>query len=281
MHDRQYLLPEIKPSWRKQITWERLFTAAAFVISLLAVVFSFLQYRAADRQADIAEQARLDAKAAMDAQGKDVERARKAAEESAKAAQTLAEGMAKSAAAAEASANAGQKALDLNRRALILSNAPLVTATESKLNKALSVDDIPEIVTELINGGKGTAYQFRATQWITVSKTRKRTFDYEPIPEQSITDITPRGDNTMLITSKLNGKLSSELLNDINLKKMTLYVYGRAYYHDNTLERPIKYTYYWCKFYNPLNAGPDKLLLVNCPEHNSTVISQPNDIHKD
>jgi hypothetical protein len=49
-----------------------------------------------------------------------------------------------------------------------------------------------------------------------------------------------------------------------------LYVYGLSEYFDNTLDKPRKYIFHWCRYYDTTKT--DKLNLVVCPEHNYTSI---------
>src|SRR5271169_1832890 len=111
MSEQYYLIPPPRISWWKRVGADRILGVAALVVALSAAIFSGLQYRAANRQADIADQARKDAKKALDDQAEDVKKSRTAAEKSAAAAEKLAAGMERSATAAEASANAGLDAL--------------------------------------------------------------------------------------------------------------------------------------------------------------------------
>ena len=153
MSEQGYIIPPPRVPWWKRISPDRLLGIAALLVAFGAAIFSGLQYRAANRQADIADQARKDAKTASDDQAKDVERSRTAAEKSAAAAEKLASGMERSAKAAETSADAGRDALALNRRALVLANQPSVVVFNSRLSQPFTASMAPEVNTQIANLG--------------------------------------------------------------------------------------------------------------------------------
>ena len=223
MSERDYLIQPPRISRLKRIGADRILGVAALIVASSAAIFSGLQYRAANRQADIAEQARKDAKKASDDQAKDVERSRAAAEKSAAAAENLAAGMERSAKAAESSATAGLDALALNRRALILSNQPNVIAVNSRLSMQLTAGAVPEVNTQFANFGKGIASKLQNRGWISVLP--KRVFTYGPIdPPPSITDLAPGGANLLNLALKLPFPLTAEMLTKIGGAALTLYV---------------------------------------------------------
>jgi hypothetical protein len=247
----------------------------AISISLMSAAFTGWQgYEAHQARRDairVADQARKDAKGASDKQLEDVQAARKAAEESAKAAQDLAKGMERSAKAAEQSAVAGRDSLLLNRRALVLSNVASMQIFNSRLAKALTAGEIPAVTTKVFNGGKGTAYKLEISQWLRLSPTRE--FIYEHVPDpRSLTDVPPGSSAMLEMNSKFSSAITAEQIKLIEARQLMLYVYGRAIYYDNTLEKPRKYTWYWCNLYSHLDDGSDKQLLGICPEHNYTVV---------
>ena len=260
------------------INWDRWLSVGALAVSLGAALFVGLQYQASSRQARAAEaqvrialQARDDAKQAAKDQADDVRRARGAAEKSADAAQKLANGMERSARAAESSAEAGRTALGLNRRALILSNTPTLQIFNTRLAKPLNTTDVPAVTTRIFNGGKGTAYKAQVQQWFKVA--RVRAFTYEVAPDPPSTADLAAGTGSMLeINSKLTSALTADSLKLIEARQLVLYVYGRAVYYDNTLDKPTKYTWYWCNYYSAIDDGSDKLLFGICPEHNYTTV---------
>ena len=178
MSDQDYLISPPRPAWWKRISANHTISVTALVVSLGAATFSFLQYRAVDRQAKAAEEqvriaqgARDDARQAAQAQAQDVERSRKASEDSAKAAQDLAKAMERSARAAEASAQAGAASLSLSKRALVLSESPALETLATKFLKPFPSDPVISIQTQTINTGKGPAYDINVWQGIQIAAT--------------------------------------------------------------------------------------------------------------
>jgi len=267
------------PPPKRPINWDRWAGVAALVVSLGAALFTGLQYRAASHQAAAAEdqvalarEARDEAKQATKDQADDVRRAREAAEKSADAAQKLASGTERSARAAETSASAGLDALQLNRRALLLSNMPSLQLFNSRLAKPVSLVDIVSVTTKIFNAGRGIAYRAEIQQWLNVAPARVFAYGALATP-LSVTDIAPTsGNNTLDLGSKLTRLLTAVELKGIEEGRIYIYVYGRAVYHDNVLDKPRTYTWYFCDYYSPLDDGSDRLLLGVCPEHNYTTI---------
>jgi len=264
MSEKRYLIPSPRVPWWKSVSTDRVLGVAALVVALGAVVFSGSQYRAASRQADIADQARTDAKKMSDDQAKDVERARTAAEKSAAAAEKLAAGMERSAKAAESSAKAGLDALTLNRRALILSNEPNVVAFNVRLSQPLTVGAVPEVNAQIGNLGKGTALKLQNRGWFFAGP--KRVFLYPSAdPPPSVSDLPPGG-GILTLTLKCPVILTADTIKQIDDGALLLYVLGVSEYYDNTLAKSRKSTLYWCFYYDPNRT--DKLQLVLCPDHN-------------
>jgi hypothetical protein len=85
-------------------------------IAIVASFFGFLQWKAADRQADIADRALKLAKRTADDQSADIERSRKAAEESAASAQVLAQSNASMAETMKGQQRTMQAQLELQER---------------------------------------------------------------------------------------------------------------------------------------------------------------------
>ena len=268
MSEQGYIIQPPPIPWWKRLSLDRILGIVALLVALSAAIFSALQYRAANRQADIAEQARRDARRASDDQARDVERSRTAAEKSAAAAEKLAAGMERSAKAAESSANAGRDALGLNKRALILSNQPNVVVFNSRLSQPLTVGTAPEVNTQIANLGKGAASKLQSYGWIYVEP--KRVFQYPRKEQPSSQDLPPGGFNIQNLALKLPFALTDDSLKRINDGTLSFYVYGISEYYDNTLERSRKRTLFWCTYYDPNKT--DKLALIVCPEHNYTTV---------
>src|SRR6185295_11464964 len=110
--------------------------------------------------------------------------------DSAAASGALAKGMERSAKAAEISAAAGRDALALNRRSLVLSYTPYLQLVTSKLQKVLTVNEQPSVMTTIINGGRGTAFKAVVRQWIRYAPSLS--FEYSSLTSTpSVTDIVP------------------------------------------------------------------------------------------
>jgi len=197
MSEQGYIIPPPRLPWWRRISIDRFLGIAALLVALIAAIFSALQYRAANRQADIADQARRDARKVSDDQARDVERSRTAAEKSAAAAEKLAARMERSAKAAESSANAGHYALGLNRRALILSNQPNVVVFNSRLSQPLAVGTAPEVNTQIANLGKGVASKLQSYGWVNLAP--KRVFKFYQREEQPSIQELPSGVRDMKV----------------------------------------------------------------------------------
>jgi hypothetical protein len=259
-----------EPTEKKPHKWQIILSLAALLLSLCAVVAAGVSAYYTYKQADEAHQARIEADKASAAQAADVVRSRKAAEKSAEAAQKLADGMERSAGAAEQSAIAGKESLALSRQALILSNAPSLEALTITLNKELSAGMSPVATTDIVDTGKGIAYSAKLQEWIGLAARREFTYP-EVLDFTAITDIGPGINSKHTIVNDLKVPLTPEMLSQINAGKLILYVYGRAVYYDRILEKPRKYTYYWCSVFLP-KAPQYPLMLRACPEHNYTVV---------
>jgi hypothetical protein len=265
---------------KKPFNRDKLIAWLALIVSLSAAIFSGLQYRAANREAAAAEeqvalarQTRDEARQAIRDQAIDVERARKAAEKSADAAQQLAGGMARSARAAETSAQAGRAALELSRRSLILANAPSLQVLTSALDKPLGTSDPISVLTRIVNAGKGIAYQTQINQWLRIAPTF--TFPYTAVSDlTSIEDIPPSiGGTAFGVVSKMQDPMTKEIIELIESGKLMLYIYGRAVFHDLTLEKPKTYTWHFCQYYYSVDRHSlGELTLSICPEGNYTTV---------
>jgi hypothetical protein len=271
MPDDRYLIPPPARSWCRRISADRWFSIVAILASLAAAIFT--GFYAWDTHG-----MRLDAQEAARKQSEDVKRARQAAEKSAVAAEKsaaaadkLADAMKESAKAAEQSARAGLQSLSLNKRALILSNIPTMEVFNARLLKPLSVGNVPTVTTKLYNASKGTAYSFEAQVWMNITPAFQFIYN-SPRGPASITDVAPGPQHIFESTLNHRAPLTEEQLKLIQNGQLILYVYGRATYYDNTLERRRRYTWRWCSSYNPLEDGSDILLLGVCSEHNDTQI---------
>lgn len=251
-------------------------SVAALVISLGAATFSFLGYRAADRQARAAEDqvrmarvARDDAQQATRAQAQDVERSRKASEDSARAAQDLAKGMLRSARAAEESAQAGASSLSLGKRALVLSESPLLETLATKFLKPFPAEPMISVQTETINNGKGPAHDINIWQGLQIAATYVFPIENTKI---SHTDILGSGGQraTITVTSVMNRSLSESVIKDVKDRKLFLYVYGWVAYKSKVFESPeAREPYTYCYYYAvPLEASATEPF-ADCPQHPS------------
>jgi hypothetical protein len=249
MLDDQYLLPECKPPWWRRIPLDRWISIGAVLFAGGAAFFTFMQYRAANQQAEIARAGLALAEKSAQQQAKDVERSRIAAEKSSAAAETLAEAMKQSATASEKSAQAGLNSLELNRRALILSNLPDMTLYNSRLLRPLAAGEVPVVQSKIYNAGKGTAYRLVAQQWAELLPTRA--FNYTPTGPISASDCSPGTGNLRDMTVKMSRPFTAGELKRLESGELILVEFGRASYYDKTLEKHRKYSWFWCNYYDP------------------------------
>jgi hypothetical protein len=182
--DDQFLL-RTRPHtrWWKRISTERWISTVAVIVAAGAAVFSGLQYRAANRQADIAEQTREDAQKASKEQTKDVERARIAAEKSADAALKLAEAGAASAKSVQRTAGASEESAKLARQQL----STAIEALNEERRPFLEVVEFHQsdgdntVWTRLKNSGRTTAYNTTVTAWIELGDRIQFGVPFTPI----------------------------------------------------------------------------------------------------
>lgn len=124
MNSSSRLRPPPEPTEKRPHRWTVWLSLGALAVAGVSAFYTY-------RQADDAHQARLDAKAAADAQAKDVERSRRAAEESARAADMLADAANRNATAAQETARTSTDSLNrsieqfrLDERARIVLEPP-------------------------------------------------------------------------------------------------------------------------------------------------------------
>jgi hypothetical protein len=166
MADEGILIQPPPPPWWKRISVERWLGIGALVIALASAGFTGWYAREAHRMAEITEQARLDARAALDAQVLDVQRSRKAAEDSATAAGKLASAAEQNAIAAQRSATASEESLILGRQQLSITHDAVV-AQNRPLLELVDISHVqPHRFTYLLrNSGKNTAVDIRFNCW--------------------------------------------------------------------------------------------------------------------
>jgi hypothetical protein len=132
--DEKYAIPQPK----KPEPTEKRPHPQTFGVSIAALVVALIAAGFAGWQACEAHEARTDAKQALNAQAKDVERSRKAAENSASAAKALAESSLRGLAIAERSAHAAESSADTAQNLYELNFVPAVEITydNGRLNVA-------------------------------------------------------------------------------------------------------------------------------------------------
>jgi hypothetical protein len=243
-------LPAEHPRVEKRSLIALIVAVAAVLVALVAALFSALQWKAADRQADIADRAlRLAEKSAKDQAG-DIERSRKAAENSAKAASTLADTGLKnlslterSAKASERSARTAEDSLKTNVATFKFDQRPLMSLIAYKAVKSADGRHVDFTLT-VTNIGKTEAYEIR--RQLEVYYNHKRAAIARPL------------ERDMGVPASLNTHLTYTISVDLNAEQAAAVDAGSA-----ALKVILKLTFLnafkdqqpeavWCLQYNPL-----------------------------
>jgi hypothetical protein len=223
----------------------------AVVVAASAALFSFLQWKAADRQADIAERAfKLAEKSSQD-QAEDVRRSRKAAEESAKAAATLADTGLKSlsltergANASERSARTAEESLKTNVATFKFDERPLLSLIDYKAVKSTEGKHV-EFTLTVNNVGKTEAYGI--TRQLEVYYDHKRMAVALP-QETSVPGITAGANTRLNYTIPVD--LSAEQVAAVDAGSAALKVVLKLNFQNVFRDQQPETV--WCLQYNPL-----------------------------
>jgi hypothetical protein len=242
MPDEKYLIPDppkLEPRESRPHPIRVRLDVIALIVAGIGGLFSFLQWTAAQKQADIAEHALGEARRAADEQAKDVQRARKAAERSADA--------------AEVSVRDSESRFRDEHRPWI---GP--TFSISALSPAGT------IAVAYRNIGKTPAFDVVVAMSVDTTVGFPRTFpamfaQYYKVGKKTSSDVLfPNVE--MMLDSNLRS-LTERHIDAITRAQGTLFIHGQIDYKDS-LKRPHQTLF--CEFYLP-----SERVLTPCPYHNS------------
>lgn len=275
MSDERYLIPEPKKPEATDLRPHRLSVLLSFfalIVALSASLFTFLQWRASDMQADIAKESLRFAVKNGEAQLAEAAEARRSALESAMAARNIADAMTsglgvveRKAVAEETRAQLDKIHLKLNERALTLSESPSIEVYFARFMRRLSVDTDNKIQTRVRNVGKGIAYNVSITQLVAISKefdfpfeTGDTKFHYD-----KLIPVSQGGFQAQIETPVL--QLPRAILSAIEANEKYIYVFGIVEYEKQILKEPERLRIGYCYYYHADQAGSTPAKFVLCP----------------